>query len=63
MRPNPVRRALKAGHTVIGSEISRIRSPDVARLYALAGFDFVFIDMEHSAFTLETVADMIGTAR
>ncbi len=63
MRPNPVRRALKAGHTVVGSELSRLRSPDVARLYALAGFDFVFIDMEHSAFTLETVADMIATAR
>ncbi len=63
MRTNPVRRALKAGHTVVGSEISRIRSPEVARLYALAGFDFVFIDMEHSSFGLETVADMITAAR
>jgi 2-dehydro-3-deoxyglucarate aldolase/4-hydroxy-2-oxoheptanedioate aldolase len=29
----------------------------------LAGFDFVFIDMEHSPFGLETIADMIQTAR
>jgi len=63
MRTNPVRRALKAGQTVIGSEISRLRSPEVARLYAQAGFDFTFIDMEHSAFGLETVADMITAAR
>jgi 2-keto-3-deoxy-L-rhamnonate aldolase RhmA len=63
MRTNPIRRALKAGHAVIGSEISRLRSPEVARLYAQAGFDFVFIDMEHSAFSLETVADMIAAAR
>jgi len=63
MRTNPVRRALKAGHTVVGSEISRFRSPEVARLYALAGFDFAFIDVEHSAFGLETVADMITAAR
>ena len=63
MRTNPVRRALKAGHTVFGSEICRLRSPEVARLYAHAGFDFVFIDMEHSAFSLETVADMISAAR
>jgi 2-keto-3-deoxy-L-rhamnonate aldolase RhmA len=63
MRSNPVKRAIKAGRTVIGSEISRLRSPDIARLYALAGFDFVFIDMEHSAYSMETVTDMIAAAR
>jgi 2-keto-3-deoxy-L-rhamnonate aldolase RhmA len=35
----------------------------VPRIFALAGFDFVFIDTEHTAFTLETVADMIASAR
>jgi 2-keto-3-deoxy-L-rhamnonate aldolase RhmA len=63
MRTNPVKRAIKTGQTVIGSEISRFRSPDIARLYALAGFDFVFIDMEHSAYSMESVADMIAAAR
>ncbi|HEV3302855.1 MAG TPA: aldolase/citrate lyase family protein, partial [Planctomycetaceae bacterium] len=63
MRTNPVKQALKAGRTVIGSEISRLRSPDIARLYARAGFDFVFIDMEHSAYSMESVADMITAAR
>jgi 2-keto-3-deoxy-L-rhamnonate aldolase RhmA len=63
MRVNPVKRALQAGRTVLGSEVSRLRSAEVPRLYAAAGFDFVFIDMEHSSFNLETVADMIQTAR
>jgi 2-keto-3-deoxy-L-rhamnonate aldolase RhmA len=63
MRTNPVKRALAAGKTVIGSEISRLRSPDVPRLFAAGGFDFVFIDTEHSAFGLETVADLVATSR
>ena len=63
MRTNPVKQALLAGNVVIGSEISRLRCADIARIYARAGFDFVFIDMEHTAFTLETVADMVQAAR
>lgn len=63
MKSNPVKSALKAGDIVVGSEVSRLRSPDVPRMYARAGFDFVFIDMEHTAFSLETVADMIQAAR
>jgi 2-keto-3-deoxy-L-rhamnonate aldolase RhmA len=63
MRTNPVKQALKTGQTVIGSEISRLRSPDIARMYARAGFDFVFIDMEHSAYSMESVADLITAAR
>lgn len=54
---------LRAGDTVFGSEINRIRSADIARVYAVAGFDFVFIDMEHSGFSFETVGDMCDTAR
>jgi 2-keto-3-deoxy-L-rhamnonate aldolase RhmA len=63
MRANPLKQALKAGETVFGSQISLFRSPEVARIYAMAGFDFVFIDMEHSPFALETVSDMIAAAR
>jgi 2-dehydro-3-deoxyglucarate aldolase/4-hydroxy-2-oxoheptanedioate aldolase len=63
MRINPVKRALAAGKTVIGSELSRLRSPDIPRLFAAGGFDFVFIDTEHSALGPEIVADMIATAR
>ncbi len=63
MKDNHVKRLLSSGGMAIGSEISRLRAPDVARIYAVAGFDFVFIDMEHTCFSLETVADMIQAAR
>ena len=63
MRDNGVKQALRDGGIVFGSELSGLRSPEVARLYAAAGFDFVFIDMEHSPFSLETVADLVRAAR
>ena len=63
MRANAVKRALTAGRTVIGSEINRLPSPEVPRILAAAGFDFVFIDMEHTAFGLETVSGLVQAAR
>ncbi len=63
MRKNRVKAALKAGKTVIGSEASRIRTGELAQIYQAAGFDFIFIDMEHTPFNMETVADMIRIAR
>ena len=63
MRDNPVRRALKAGRTVVGTMIQEVRSPGIALLLADVGFDFFFIDMEHGAYDLETVADIIKVAR
>jgi 2-dehydro-3-deoxyglucarate aldolase/4-hydroxy-2-oxoheptanedioate aldolase len=63
LRKNNVKEALKSGKTVIGSEASRISSPEIARIYAAAGFDFIFIDTEHTSFGMETVASMITIAR
>ncbi|MCA9100610.1 MAG: hypothetical protein KDA63_05660 [Planctomycetales bacterium] len=63
MKQNTVKTALQRGRTVVGSEISRLPAADIARIYATAGFDFVFIDMEHTCFGWETVAGMIQAAR
>ncbi|MCA9092919.1 MAG: hypothetical protein KDA68_05500 [Planctomycetaceae bacterium] len=63
MKRNLVKDLLKAGKTAIGSELTELRSGEVARIYSAVGFDFVFIDMEHSAFTVETVAELIRAAR
>ena len=60
---NSMKRALKDGKTVFGPMVSEIRSPGVAVLFARAGFDYFFIDMEHSCFSFETVSDMILAAR
>ena len=63
MRTNRVKTALQTGRTVLGSEIARLPGPEVPRIYAAAGLDFVFIDMEHTPFGLESVADMVRAAR
>lgn len=59
MRVNQTRERLEKGETVFGSGLQVYRSPEIARTFAAAGFDYVFIDMEHGAFNLETVQDMI----
>jgi 4-hydroxy-2-oxoheptanedioate aldolase len=58
-----MKRALKAGKVVFGPMVSEIGSPGLAVLFARAGFDFFFIDLEHSCFSLETVSDMVMAAR
>lgn len=63
MRDNRVKQALKRGETVIGSMATEMRSPAIALLFANAGFDFFFIDMEHGAYDIATVADIIKVAR
>ncbi len=60
---NKVREKLNDGKVVLGTMIQELRSPAVPMLLAHAGYDFVFIDMEHGAHTMETVADMIKVSR
>ena len=54
---------LKRGELVLGTMVSELRTPQVGQLMANAGFDFMYIDMEHSPLNMETVADMILGAR
>lgn len=51
---NPVKTALKQGKVVIGATITS-PDPDVARSLANAGYDFLWIEMEHSPLSLESV--------
>ena len=60
---NRMKRALKEGKVVFGPMVSEIRNPAIAVLFAQAGFDFFFVDLEHSCISLETVSDMILAAR
>ena len=60
---NSMKKALLNGDVVFGPMVSEIRSPGIAVLFAQAGFDFFFIDLEHSCFTLETLSDMVMAAR
>jgi 2-keto-3-deoxy-L-rhamnonate aldolase RhmA len=58
MEINRVKQALSAGRCQLGMGWSQLRSPEIARVLAAAGFDFAFIDTEHGGFDLETVQDI-----
>jgi len=59
---NPVKKLLREGKTVIGQTIT-LPSPDVATQAAQLGFDFLWIEMEHSPITLESARAMILATR
>jgi 2-keto-3-deoxy-L-rhamnonate aldolase RhmA len=63
---NSAKRKLAEDKLVLCMGVRQIRSPDVALLAAECGFDALFVDMEHSAFTTESAAAVcigaLGTA-
>src|SRR5271165_4448255 len=58
MRTNEVKLALKAGQLQLGMNFGQLRSAEIPRLLAAAGFHWAFIDTEHGGFDLETVQDV-----
>ena len=62
MRANLTREKLAKGGAVFGCGLQVYPSAEIARTFAAAGFDYVFIDMEHGTFNLETAHDMIRAA-
>lgn len=63
MQSNTVRQALKAGELQLGMNFGQLRSPEISRLLAAAGFHWAFIDTEHGCFDLETVQDICRVAQ
>jgi 4-hydroxy-2-oxoheptanedioate aldolase len=59
MRPNPVKRALKAGKVSLGGWLS-LGSIPAARFMARAGFAWLTVDLEHSLVDIQTAAHMFG---
>ena len=60
---NRVKQALKAGQPVYGTMLVESASTAYVMMLAHAGYDFVFIDMEHGVYDLGVVAEMIRVAR
>src|ERR1700730_9657897 len=63
MTGNPVKTRLASGGYALGANVGFVRTPALMRVIAAAGYDFVVIDMEPSAFSMETVGDMCQMAR
>jgi 2-keto-3-deoxy-L-rhamnonate aldolase RhmA len=62
MRANQLKQLLSAGQVALGVGVRYFRSWEIAAMMASAGFDFLFIDTEHSAYGLETVSDLCRAA-
>lgn len=59
---NPVKKLLREGKPAIGATIT-VNCVEVAAQVATMGFDFLWLEMEHSPITLETVRNMILATR
>jgi len=53
-----IKNLLKSGKPTFGSWIT-LREPAVAEILSKAGFDWMVVDMEHSAITLDVAQDLI----
>src|SRR5581483_7841755 len=59
---NPVKKQLQEGRPVVAATIT-VNSVDAAAHMANTGFDFLWIEMEHSPITLETLRNMVLATR
>ena len=59
---NPVKARMRAGEAALGMNVRLGRSADIARIAKATGHDFIFIDIQHSIFNLETIVHIAQTA-
>jgi 2-keto-3-deoxy-L-rhamnonate aldolase RhmA len=59
---NPVKKRLQQGLPVVAATIT-VASPDAAAHLANQGFDFLWVEMEHSPITLETLRNIVLATR
>ena len=63
MRQNALREQLRQGKPAYGTMVQAVRLPAIGQIMALAGCDFLFFDMEHGPFNMETIADVVQVTR
>jgi 2-keto-3-deoxy-L-rhamnonate aldolase RhmA len=59
---NPVKAKLASGGVALGIGVRLVRSAEIARIARATGHDFLFIDLQHSLFGLETVGHLAQAA-
>jgi len=55
---NHVKEKLRRGEVVASMTVRLVRSIEIARIAKTAGFDSLYVDMEHSSFSLETTSQI-----
>src|SRR5207237_10350146 len=59
---NHALRQLRAGKLAIGLGLRQARTVDIAQIAKACGFDFLFIDCEHSSLVLDTAAQIAAAS-
>src|SRR5437588_10844166 len=59
---NPVKARMAAGEVALGMIVRLARSGDIARIAKTTGHDFIFMDRQHSLFSLETIGHIAQAA-
>jgi 2-keto-3-deoxy-L-rhamnonate aldolase RhmA len=59
---NSAKRKAAAGELVLGMGVRQSRTSDHALLCKTCGFDWLFIDLEHSSLSIEQAGDLCATA-
>jgi 2-keto-3-deoxy-L-rhamnonate aldolase RhmA len=60
--PNPLKELLKADKVALGMLVRLARSGDIARIAKTTGHDFIFVDAQHSLYTVETIGHIAQVA-
>ncbi|KAF1043451.1 HpcH/HpaI aldolase family protein [Xylophilus sp.] len=60
---NPLREKLARGELVASMTVRMSRGPEIGRIAAAAGFDSLYVDLEHSVLSLESTALVCTVAR
>lgn len=58
-----LKQRFKEGEVLIGGILAEYARPSLVKLYAQAGFDFLYIEYEHGFFDLPTLVDTVLCAR
>ncbi|MGO7207894.1 aldolase, partial [Rhizobium ruizarguesonis] len=53
---------MNAGEVAVGMIVRIVRGVEIAAIARSAGFDCLYIDLEHNSFSLETVSQISITA-
>lgn len=59
---NPARERMQSGGVAIGLGLRHTRTVDIAKIAVGAGFDWLFIDLEHNAMSVDTAQQIASAA-
>jgi 4-hydroxy-2-oxoheptanedioate aldolase len=62
MLENPLKERLRRGEVLLGT-ILPLPSPEVVEIAGLAGYDFLLLDMEHGAITVDILEGLVRACR